>query len=217
MLLSEINKVLKKHLKPISIKLLLCVSLYSMIMVHNLVNRQDGMWNGPYYFAGNWELSIGRWLIRYWDQLQLGIHVNPYTTIITLLLFILGTEVLINIFDIPSNSWKDYLISLLFLSNMIVCISISYPYTSQIYGLAFLLSMICVKCIIYSINRKKFVLIGAVSLAFVMGLYQSYLGCILLTILVFLILMVSNQYSYNDILKFLLWGGYHRSSRSVFI
>lgn len=58
--LSEINKVLKKHLKPIGIKQLLYVSLYSMIIVYNLVNRQDGMWNGPCYFAGNWKLSIGR-------------------------------------------------------------------------------------------------------------------------------------------------------------
>lgn len=31
--LSEINKVLKKHLKPIGIKRLLYISLYSMIMV----------------------------------------------------------------------------------------------------------------------------------------------------------------------------------------
>lgn len=30
-----------------------------MIIVCNLVNRQDDMWNGPYYLAGNWKL-IGK-------------------------------------------------------------------------------------------------------------------------------------------------------------
>ena len=141
MILCRTKEIINKHSKPVGIKLAMCLITYSLIIVCNLVNRQDGMWNGPYLFAGNWVLSIGRWAIRYLDCFLFGIHVNPIMTIGTLLLFVLGTEILIGIFRIAVGSWKDYLISMLFLCNMVVCISLSYLYTSAIYGLAFLIGV----------------------------------------------------------------------------
>ncbi len=154
----------KKHLRPIGIKFFFCCCLYSTIMAYDLVNRQDGLWNGPYHLAGDWELSLGRWLIRYWDRFQMGIHINPWTALITLLLFILGTEVLVDILGFACGSWQDYLASMLFLSNMIICISVSYPYTSGVYGLAFFLGMICAKCVICSMEKKVLYLLAQCAL-----------------------------------------------------
>lgn len=206
MISCKIKEVINKHLKSMGIKLAMCIILYSMIIVCNLVNRQDGMWNGPYYPAGNWELSIGRWAIRYLDCFQFGIHVNPITTIVTLLLFVLGTEIMIGILGVAVGSWKDYLISMLFLGNMVICISLSYLYTSAIYGLAFLIGMLCVKCIIDSEKKKYLLFVGAVCLALVMGLYQSYLGCIVLTVVTYLIVMSKGDYELREIGRFVLRG-----------
>lgn len=200
------KEIINKHFKSMGIKLAMCLILYSMIIVCNLVNRQDGMWNGPYYSAGNWELSIGRWAIRYLDSFQFGIHVNPITTIVTLLLFILGTEIMIGIFGFAVGSWKDYLVSMLFLCNMTVCVSLSYLYTSVIYGLAFLIGMLCAKCIIDSKKKKYLLFVGAVCLALVMGLYQSYLGCIVLTVVTYLIVMSKGDYELREIFRFVLRG-----------
>lgn len=196
----------KRYLGPIGLKLLFCCCIYSMVMAANLVNCRDGLWNGPYYRAAQWELSLGRWAILYWDRILLGIHTNPWATITTLFLFVLGTGLMVDILGFASGSWQDYLVSMLFLSNMVVCISISYLYTSGIYGLAFFLSMLCMKCVLWSLERKQAVFAGAVCLALVMGLYQSYLGCVTLTALVCLLFMVEEERRPDEIRRYLLRG-----------
>ena len=196
----------KRYLRPIGLKLAFCCCLYSMVMVADLVNCRDGLWNGPYYQAAHWELSLGRWTILYWDRLLLGIHTNPWATLVTLSLFILGTSLLVDILGILPGSWQDHLVSMLFLSNMIVCISVSYLYTSGIYGLAFFLSMLCVKCVLWSMEDKRAVFAGALCLALVMGLYQSYLGCITLMALAALLLMIQEGRRPNEIGRYLRLG-----------
>lgn len=89
---------------------------------------------------------------------------------------------------------------------MIVCVSLSYLYTSAIYGLAFFIGMLCVKCIIDSVKKKYLLFVGSACLALVMGLYQSYLGCIVLTVVIYLIVIIQSNHELNDILKFILRG-----------
>lgn len=201
------RQIFVEHFKSIGLKWFTCIVTYFMIIAFNLVNVADGMWLGPYLYNGNWILSLGRWFVRYWDKLVFGIHVNPNATVVALLLFVLGTEVMVSTFGIKVGSWKDYLISLLFLCNMIVCVTVSYLQVSRVFALAFLLAMICVKCIVCSQEKKIFVLYGAVCLAFVTGIYQAYLGCILLVALVYLILMVQDRCDYRKIRRYLLCGG----------
>lgn len=164
------------------------------------------MWLGPYIYNGNVPLSSGRWFLRYWDIFNFGIHVNPYTTIMTLLLFVLGTEVMTSIYEIKSGSWKDYLISMLFLCNMIVCVAVSYLQVSRSFGLAFLFAMVCAKCIVCSIKRNMFVFLGSVCLAFTMGIYQAYLGCILLAALIYMVLMIQKGCDFRKIAGYFLRG-----------
>lgn len=167
-----------------------------------LVNKQDGIWNGTYFNAGNWELSLGRWAIRYWDKLHYGISVHPFSSVIALIFFILGTCFLVDLFDIKAGSTMDYLISGLFLSNVVVCISLSYLFTSGIYGLSFLFSILCIWCIkkvSSDVTDKKInyrimriLAIAICSIVLVLGLYQSYLGCIALIGCVYLIYIILN-------------------------
>lgn len=198
--------MVKKYLTPVGLKIAFCCCIYSMVMASNLVNCRDGLWNGPYYQAAHWELSLGRWLILYWDRLLLGIHTNPWATLVTLFLFALGTQLLTDILGFIPGSWQDYLVSMLFLSNMIVCISVSYLYTSGIYGLAFLFSMLCVECVLWSMKDKRWIIAGAICLALVMGLYQSYLGCVTLMALTALIRMLEERCRRNEIRRYLLQG-----------
>lgn len=196
----------RRYRQAIGWKFVFCCCLYSMVMAADLVNCRDGLWNGPYYQAAHWELSLGRWAIPYWDRLLLGIHTNPWATLVTLSLFVLGTQLLAGILGLDPGSWQDYLVSMLFLSNMIVCISISYLYTSGIYGLAFLLGMLCVKCVLWSMGDKRAVFAGAICLALVMGLYQAYLGCVTLAALAALLLMIEEGRRPDEIGSYLCLG-----------
>ncbi|MBQ8527224.1 MAG: glucosyltransferase domain-containing protein [Lachnospiraceae bacterium] len=211
------EKSLKEYTKVIFNKLLLCCAVYSMLMTENLVNKQDGMWEGPYYFGDNWELSLGRWAIRYLDEIHFGIASNPWNAILTLLLFVIGTQIFVSVFGIQKGTWKDYILSMLFLSNMVVCISLSYAYTSLIYGLAFLLSMFCVKNIAWAADdntiggKKRYVfacvIMGACSLALAMGLYQAYLGCITAGVIGYIVLLLLREEKASHIKKVFGYSG----------
>ena len=144
----DLKNYAKSHMVSTAIKISFCLCLYSITMIYNLTNNVDGIWNSGYYIGGEAELSSGRWLIRFIDCLQLGIHANPFTTIITIVLFVIGTNLLIDIFNIKSGTCKDYIVSTLFLSNVIICVSVSYLYTSPTFGFAFLSSMVSVLCIV---------------------------------------------------------------------
>ena len=50
---------IKKHGISCLVKLFFCYILYGLMFNEFLVNKQDGIWNGTYFSAGNWELSLG--------------------------------------------------------------------------------------------------------------------------------------------------------------
>lgn len=144
----------KQFLISAFIKMIFCIAIYSLIMNEFLFNRQDGIWNGSYYEAGNWELSLGRWAIRYLDITHFGVSIHPWSTILTLAFFVLGTCFLIDLFQIKIGSIFDYLVSGLFLSNVVVCASISYLYTSNIYGCSFLLAVLSIWLIVKGVENQ---------------------------------------------------------------
>ena len=199
-----------EHQKSIFYKYIYAIVLYSILLVNNLVNRQDGIWNGPTYCAGNWELSIGRWALRYVDVARFAISVNPWTSLITLILFVIGTEFVIDVFRIKTDSKWNYLGSFMFLSNIIVCDVLSYTYTSNAYGLAFLLSVLSVKLINigyegWTNNRRSAVLAliaGMIVLGGMMGVYQNYLGCTCVFILACIIGLLTSHTKLADVIRY---------------
>lgn len=208
---------LKQYSISILIKLLFCATVYGLMINQFLFNRQDGIWNGTYHMGGDWDLSLGRWAIRYLDALHFGVSVHPFSTVLTLLFFVVGTCFLIDLFQIRIGSVFDYLISGVFLGNMVICASISYLYYSNTYGLSFMLSMLSIWLIHKGteqfITFKKIKVgliisfIGAViCISVVLGLYQAYLGCIVLTALVFLVYLLYRGVSLEYIRNYIVGG-----------
>lgn len=210
--------LLKQFLTSVLIKMIFCVAIYGLMMNQFLFNRQDGVWTGSYYEAGNWELSLGRWAIRYLDAMHFGISVHPWSTILTLGFFVLGTCFLVDLFQIKIGSIFDYLISGLFLGNVVVCASISYLYTSNIYGCSFLLSILSIWLIVKGVenqyNNQKSLRIpniipflgGGICIAGVLGLYQAYLGCIALVAVFFFVFLLYRNMPWNYIRNYIIGG-----------
>ncbi|OUQ68467.1 hypothetical protein B5E53_05555 [Eubacterium sp. An11] len=207
--------LLKQFLISVLIKMIFCVAIYGLIMNDFLFNRQDGIWNGTYYEAGNWELSLGRWAIPYLDITHFGVSTHPWSTILTLL--VLGTCFLVNLFQIKIGSIFDYLVSGLFLGNVVVCSSISYLYTSNIYGCSFLLAMLSIWLIVKGVenqcnNQQKlrmqilYYFSGGICIAVVLGLYQAYLGCIALVALLFFVFLLYSNKPWKYIRSYIVGG-----------
>ena len=208
MVTSNLNKdFFIKHTRTMFIKLLFCCIVYSPIICFNLVNRQDGLWQGFYHFEGSWSVSLGRYLWPYLDKILMGLHTNPFSSIVTLFIFTIGTELMIDALNIERGTIKDYLISMLFLCNMIVCIDLSYTYMSCVFAISFTLGMLCAKCIFYSEKFEwKSIAVGALSLAAMMAFYQAYIGTCVLVCLVCIVLAICQNESFKNILNKIIRG-----------
>lgn len=212
------KNLLKQFLISVLIKMIFCVVIYGLIMNEFLLNRQDGIWHGSYYEAGNWELSLGRWAIRYLDTTHFGVSTHPWSTILTLVFFVLGTCFLVDLFQIKIGSLCDYLVSGLFLGNVVVCSSISYLYTSNIYGCSFLFAILSMWLIVKGVknqysNQQSWKLQnivpflgGSICIAVVLGLYQAYLGCITLIALLFFVFLLYRNKSWKYIRNYIISG-----------
>lgn len=152
------------------------LAVYSLLMSRQLVNAYDGLWEYTYHYAGKWELSLGRWFWLYLDKIRFGINSDPWTSIITILLYSVGMCVISDIFSMEDKR-VSFLSSALFISSTAVCVSLSYRFMSPVFGLAFLLSVLAPWVIQKSNKFILPVLLGSAMVALSMGAYQAYLGC----------------------------------------
>lgn len=193
-------KEIKGYIPVFGGSMLFAGVIYSLLMVNQLVNSLDGLWEYSYHKAGAWELSLGRWFWLYLDRLRLGISVDPLTSIMTLILFSVGIILMLDLFGIK-DSGKGYLVSFTFLSNVIVCVSLSYRFMSPTFGVAFVLSILSAWFMLRLNNRWLAIGLGAVTLAFSMGAYQAYVGCACMIILGYLLyLTLSGEKSAKEII-----------------
>lgn len=87
--------MLKEYMKKVNIKyqdfILLffgSVIIYSELMINQLTNDYDGLWEGAFHNAGIWELSLGRWFWQYISRARFGTSADPYTSLITLVIMV---------------------------------------------------------------------------------------------------------------------------------
>ena len=207
--LNYIIDKLKKNEKQLIIFfiiLFLSVILYSILIKEQLINDYDGLWHCSYRQAGNWELSLGRWFLYYLDRVHFCINVEPLSSIMSLGCIAAGMLLILKIFNIESIK-KSILISMLFLSNVVVCVFLSYRYASLTYGISFLLSILSVYVIIKIENTYTAISIGSLLVALYMGCYQGQLGCTCIVILAYLMyILLDKEKTYIDVLKHLLRG-----------
>ncbi len=155
--------------------------IYSQLMTQHLVNTYDGLWEYTYHSAGKWELSLGRWFWLYLDKIRFGVSNDPWTSVLTLLLFSAGMLLTVDIFCLKDKK-ITFLTSALFMSSTAVCVSLAYRYMSPIFGFAFFTSVLAAWFIIKSESIIMPVLAGAFTIALSMGSYQAYIGCTCLII-----------------------------------
>lgn len=199
--LDSIKRKAKDYLPIFGGSMIFSIVIYSLLMSEQLVNHFDGLWHYSYYFAGNWEISLGRWLWPYLDRLRSGISIDPTTSLLTLMCFSAGLILLLDIFEIEKRI-DSYLICSLFLSNVVVCVSLSYRYMSVTFGLAFLLSILAVWITVKIKKTHIAVLLGALSTAFSLGLYQAYLGCTCVAAFgYFLFILSGEEYTIRTVLQ----------------
>ncbi|MCR5338521.1 MAG: glucosyltransferase domain-containing protein [Lachnospiraceae bacterium] len=202
----------KDGITAICVKYAFGFLLYFLLITHDLVNFADGLWENPMYRAGEWELSIGRWLLRYIDKVTGGIAVNPYVSIVSLFFFVLGLQVFWDMTGEKHGCFQDYLTSALFLANPYVCSVLSYRYTALSYSIGFFLAVCSMRLILLSVRAEKkpalfLCLLSSVLIACCMAIYQTYLSVMILLAVFGLYLLLFREKAENGkILRYLISG-----------
>ena len=111
--------------------------VYFLLISKGLFNHYDGLWHPARYYAGDWEVSIGRWVWPLIDKLRFGLVSASMNTLISLLLTGLGHTLLFALFDIRKDAGK-VLISLLWIGSTVFSVALSYVYMSSTFAAAFL-------------------------------------------------------------------------------
>lgn len=179
------------------------VFTYSELMVNQLVNNYDGIWEGNFHIAGAWELSIGRWFWHYLSKLRFGIAADPVVSIIALALFVLGIMFLVDLMGVKERL-ITYVAGAAFICSPLVCIDLSYRYMSPTFGTAFFLAVLAVWLAIRIKKAWLAVLVGGVVLALSLGSYQAYLGVACVVALAYFIKLLLGEDKLVDCLKKML-------------
>ena len=198
---------IKRYFSIFTVTMIFAIFIYSLTMKENLVNHYDGLWNYSYRMAGYWELSIGRWFLYYLDRIHFGLSIEPISSIIALIIISLGMILILNIFNIK-NKRNAIFINFLFLSNVVVCVFLTYRYESLTYAISFFLSILAAFIIIKIKRNHILILLASILIAIMMGCYQANIGCTCIVLLSYLIYMIYNDRMDNkDILVYLFKSG----------
>lgn len=142
-IMGSVKDEYKTWIFNVFIKWIFGIAVFGLLISENLTNIMDGIWTGPYMFGGDWETSIGRWFIRYIDKLRFGIAINPFISIVALLVYSIGTEMMAGVFEIKKIA-LNYFVSFLFISNTIVCVTLSHTYMAVVFAVCFMLAVLAV-------------------------------------------------------------------------
>ena len=184
------------YIRLFLINFIFMLAVYFSMYSNGLVNQWDGIWEYNYYKAGRWSISLGRWLWPFLDRIKMGLGTEPLSTISACALFALGiTIAFFFIYDQKKASGKAWVYAFLFLGSASVCVSLSYRYMSATYGFAFLFSILAVFCLAEIKKPVPAVIAAGFLIAAQMGLYQAYIGCTGLLIVVWLLAQLAKEKS----------------------
>ncbi len=191
--------------------LVYALALYSLLMTHNLTNSVDGLWEGSFYKAGRWEISCGRWFWPVIDRLRGGISIDPITSILSLLIFLLSMIVILDLFKVKRQI-ANYLAVLMLISSITVCASLSYRFMSITFALSFFFVTLAVWIIEKTLECRKlsnnivFVIFASALITLQMGLYQADVSVYLLLLLGIVTVLIYKGKDVRSILRFVFCG-----------
>ena len=194
------NREIRRFLRFVLFNLVICTAAYLMLVANELTNTYDGLWSGSDYRNYAWTVEIGRWFWPVIGKARMNISPEPFTSILSLFLYVLGGCLVAFRFGLK-DSLKGYLLVLASVINTAVCSALSYRYMSPTFALAYLLSVTAA----LALCKEKLPawLASAVCLILALGLYQANIGCACVLALINLIRLLQNGAETKKIIRFI--------------
>ena len=182
----------------------LIITLISGMVTHHILiifgyTNPDGICEGlTYYTGGDWALAgCGRWAVRYMNEMTCNIVIPLYVVIMYCVCVWLTIVLLSKLWKLSDSS--VILLSIIMIATPVVVEQLTYTYTALMYAFSGILSMIFVY-VVFRCNWKIGLVIGTISVAVMLGLYQSYVGMVAALVFITLIIDLINLKSAKQIL-----------------
>lgn len=170
------------------------VVLYLPLITDSLANSLDSLWAEPWYFAGDWEMQIGRFMWVIIDKLKVGLVSTPFQTVIYFIMMAVSICLIGDLFNIRSKMVL-FAGGVLFLSYPTITNALSYNFMIPCFGMAFVFAVISCYMTVMIKNRYLAIGSGSLFLSFAMGSYQAYSS---VTVTVFLFYFIYKLISDDD-------------------
>ena len=185
----EVFDNIKKYFNSGRIKIFILTFVLGIIthflLLSNFIFSQDGLLHILHYSSGGYEASLGRWGIDFFDSLRFDIAIPFLTTLISIVIMGIISNLLIDIFEIKNKIFKFFTLLSLVLSPCL-CMTLLYVYTADVYFYSMFFSVLTVYAFYKMENKVLGNVIGIISFIITLATYQSYVG-----ITIGLILMIS--------------------------
>ena len=157
-----------------------------------------------YYVAGNWELQLGRFLIKFTNSMRYGLVNKFIIIIISLSCIAISILLLKRIFNIK-NKLPLFILSCIISVAPQFTETYMFIYCADTYLIAFMFSVLTVYFLKRAKYQKRCFVLAVISTVIVCALYQAYLGVILGLIIALLIYeCIINNINFKDLfLKFI--------------
>ena len=129
---------------------------------------------GLFHYTPDWEVTLGRWLIPVVDGIRYYLSVPFFVGPLAVLLFAIGTTLVLNILEIESDIFR-YVIGAFLMVTPCVGNTLMFYYCADSYALSMIFACLFVMFMKKEFSIKNF-LIAVVLLIMSLGLYQAYLG-----------------------------------------
>lgn len=199
---SELFKNVFKRLNKNDLFAIIIVFILGLINNFTFITTEgiapDALSPADFNVAGNWEISLGRFGIKFVNMLRFGL-VNKLIIILICLIFLsISIIIIIRIFNIKSKI-------LVFLISALISVAPQFTetymfiYCADAYCLAFLLSTLAIYFLDKSDKNKICYLITCVCTILVCSLYQAYLGVLICGTIILLMKYLLNNMSVKEV------------------
>ena len=147
--------------------------IHFSIYGYGLMNP-DAVWLGEKYIA-DWEVTLGRWGLKFFDYLHGGVNAPVIITMIALFWFSVGGILINEIFEVNSRAVR-VIVPLIIIANPLVSVTITYYYCADAYAAGFCLAVVAVWLLTLKNRTKTATALAVLCVTCSLSIYQSSLG-----------------------------------------
>lgn len=165
----------------------LLIGLFThFLLLAGTMMSQDGLCQSIRYYAGEAEISVGRWGVKLLEGLRANYAVSYLSAGLCILFVAIASVLVVSIFEIRSTLGAVLTAATMEVAPTLV-VTMLYEYVSDLYFLALLFAVIAAYFLIRCPKKWVGLLCGAVFLMLSLSIYQSYFGvtvgiCLMVTV-----------------------------------